>query len=92
MTTGVAQEQPTKVAVISSDAGSINAPIEISEDIMEGMVSLPYGWGHDLEGSRTTVAASRPGANSNSLASAVADAVSGNARLNAIPVTVSLNA
>ncbi len=77
-----------QVAAISSDVGSIAVPIEISDDIMEGVVSLPHGWGHDLEGSQMAVAASRPGANSNILASTMVDPMSGNARLNAIPVTV----
>jgi anaerobic selenocysteine-containing dehydrogenase len=82
---GLSEDQ---VAAISSDAGSIDVPIEISDDIMEGVVSLPHGWGHDLEGSQMAVAASRPGANSNILASTMVDPMSGNARLNAIPVTV----
>jgi anaerobic selenocysteine-containing dehydrogenase len=86
---GLSEDQ---IVAISSDAGSITAPIEISDDMMEGVVSLPHGWGHGLDGSRMAVAANRPGSNSNILASTTVDPMSGNARLNAIPVTVSINA
>jgi hypothetical protein len=52
-------------------------------------VSLPHGWGHDVDGVRLSVAAGRPGVNSNVLAgTATYDPLSGNAVLNGIPVTV----
>jgi hypothetical protein len=56
---------------------------------MVGVVSLPHGWGHDAPGSRLTVAARRPGVNSNILSDEQEiDPLSGNAVLNGIPVTV----
>ena len=54
-----------------------------------GVVSIPYGWGHNLAGSRLAVASARPGVNSNILTDAGSiDPLSGNAVLNGIPVTV----
>ena len=75
---------------VSNPTGSVTARAEITEDIMPGTVSLPHGWGHDIAGTRLSVAARRPGVNSNLLTSgAKLDALSGNAILNAIPVEVS---
>jgi anaerobic selenocysteine-containing dehydrogenase len=73
---------------VSSPAGMLVVPVEISDDIMPGVVSLPHGWGHDLEGSALTIASGRPGVNSNRLSTGEIDPVSGNAVLNGIPVEV----
>jgi anaerobic selenocysteine-containing dehydrogenase len=45
----------------------VSAPAEITAAVMEGVVSLPHGWGHDQDGARLAVAAARPGANLNAL-------------------------
>jgi anaerobic selenocysteine-containing dehydrogenase len=73
---------------VSSAAGMLIVPVEITEDIMPGVVSLPHGWGHDLDGSLLSVASDRPGANVNRLSTGDIDPVSGNAVLNGIPVEV----
>ncbi len=73
---------------VSSAAGMVTVPVEISEDIMPGVVSLPHGWGHDLEGSSLSVAAERPGVNTNRLSTGDMDPISGNAILNGIEVEV----
>jgi anaerobic selenocysteine-containing dehydrogenase len=76
-------------ARITSTAGSIEAPVEVSDEMMPGVVCLPHGWGHDRDGVRLSVARGRPGVNNNRLAPAdLVDAISGNAVLNGIPVTV----
>ncbi len=76
-------------ARIASRVGEVEAPVTISDEMMPGVVSLPHGWGHGLEGIHLGVAASRPGVPSNFLADPEAiDALSGNAVLNGIPVTV----
>jgi anaerobic selenocysteine-containing dehydrogenase len=76
-------------ARITSAAGTIEAPVELSEDIAPGVVSLPHGWGHDRAGVRLGVAAAHPGVNNNLLAPAtLVDVPSGNAVLNGIPVTI----
>jgi hypothetical protein len=56
---------------------------------MAGVVSLPHGFGHDRPGTRQSVARAHAGANVNLLSDASArDVPSGNAVLNAVPVTV----
>ncbi len=72
---------------VRSEAGELLAPVELSEDMMPGVVSLPHGWGHNDPDARLAVAATRPGVNSNILSARSAiDPLSGNARLNGIPV------
>jgi len=57
---------------------------------MPGVVSLPHGWGHDLEGARLALAAERPGANLNAvLDDRLRDPLSGNAVLSGVPVVMS---
>ena len=64
-------------------------PVEVTDAIAPGTVSIPHGWGHDLPGSRLRVAAEHAGVNSNRLADdTLMDAVTGTAVLNGIPVTI----
>ncbi|HEX5897698.1 MAG TPA: molybdopterin oxidoreductase family protein, partial [Thermoleophilaceae bacterium] len=79
-----------EIARVSSVAGSLDAPVETTEDIMRGVVSIPHGWGHGAEGARMGVAAEHAGVNSNVLADeSMVEPLSGNAVLNGIPVEVS---
>jgi anaerobic selenocysteine-containing dehydrogenase len=73
---------------VSSAAGTLTVPVEITDAIMAGVVSLPHGWGHDLDGSALSVAAEHPGVNANRLSTGAMDPISGNAILNGIPVEV----
>ena len=74
-------------ARVRSRAGEIVADVEVTDAIMEGVVSLPHGWGHGQPGARMRVAAENAGVNSNVLADELAvDPLSGNAVLNGIPV------
>ena len=81
-------------ARISSRVGSVVAPVEVTEDLMPGVVSLPHGWGHDAAESQLRVAKDHAGVNTNSLTDDRAyDEASGTAVLFGTPVTVeSLNA
>ena len=73
--------------LVTSRVGEVVAPVEITDGIREGVVSLPHGFGHDLDGIALRVAQARPGVNSNLLADEEAiDPLSGNAVLNGIPV------
>ena len=76
------------LARISSEVGELTAPIEVTDEIMAGVVSIPHGWGHDVDGVRLGVASEHPGVNSNLLAPVAVDLPSGNAVLNGIPVEV----
>jgi anaerobic selenocysteine-containing dehydrogenase len=66
---------------------SIVVQVELSEEMMPGVVSLPHGWGHDLPGTRMDVAAQRPGANLNALLDEnLRDPLSGNAVLSGVAI------
>ncbi|MGB5211531.1 MAG: molybdopterin-dependent oxidoreductase [Gammaproteobacteria bacterium] len=76
-------------AMVSSRVGRIEVTVEVSDEIMPGVVSLPHGWGHDRPGIRLRVASQHPGASINDLTDDRAvDQLSGNAALSAVPVTV----
>jgi anaerobic selenocysteine-containing dehydrogenase len=76
-------------ATVRSRVGEVQAPVEVTDTVMAGVVSLPHGWGHDLAGTRLAVAGRHAGVNSNVLTDGEQlDPLSGNAVLNAIPVTV----
>ena len=76
-------------ATVTSRVGAVTVPIEITDDIRPGVVSLPHGWGHSEPGTGMRVAAEKPGVNSNVLTDDRAlDPLSGTSVLNGIPVTV----
>ena len=76
-------------ARVTSEAGTIEVPVEISDEMMPGVVSLPHGWGHDRPGARLSVAREHAGVNSNLLAPThFFDTLSNNHAVNGIPVEV----
>jgi anaerobic selenocysteine-containing dehydrogenase len=76
-------------ARIRSRVGEVIAPVEVSDEIMPGVVSLPHGWGHDRDGVRLRIARRHPGTSVNDLTDHErVDPLSGNAALSAVPVTV----
>ena len=79
----------TDTAVITGPAGKLEVPVEITDAIRPGVVSLPHGWGHDLPGTRLSVAATQAGVNVNSLLdSSLIEPLSGTSVLNGVPVEV----
>jgi anaerobic selenocysteine-containing dehydrogenase len=83
---GVRSGAPARV---TSEAGSLEVPVEVSDEMMPGVVSLPHGWGHDRAETRKRVARAHAGVNSNLLApGALTDPISNNAVVNGIPVEV----
>ncbi|MFD0656527.1 molybdopterin dinucleotide binding domain-containing protein [Thermocatellispora tengchongensis] len=75
-------------ATIRSATGELTVPLEPTDAIMPGVVSLPHGWGH--HGTPQRVAAGHPGVNANTLTDDTPlDAPSGTAVLNGVPVTLS---
>ncbi|HZX38660.1 MAG TPA: molybdopterin oxidoreductase family protein [Streptomyces sp.] len=77
-------------ARITADGGEVEAPVEITDSVRTGVVSLPHGWGHSRPGTRMSVAAARPGVNVNQLLDGSRlDPLSGTAVLNGFPVEVS---
>jgi anaerobic selenocysteine-containing dehydrogenase len=56
-------------AEVSTPTGRIVLPVEITDDIMPGVVSVPHGWGHDRSGIGQAVAAAHAGASINDVIS-----------------------
>jgi anaerobic selenocysteine-containing dehydrogenase len=76
-------------ARVTSNTGSIEITVEVTDAVMPGVISIPHGWGHDEPDIRLSVAAEHAGANSNTLADeTLIDPLSGNAALNGIPVEI----
>jgi anaerobic selenocysteine-containing dehydrogenase len=74
-------------ARIAHDGRAIEVEVEISDEMMPGVVSLPHGWGHDQPGSQLSVAGANPGGNLNALMDENRrDPLSGNAVLSGVEV------
>jgi anaerobic selenocysteine-containing dehydrogenase len=77
------------VVTVASSAGRLDVPVEVTDAIKPGVVSMPHGWGHGKSGTRMAVANDSPGVNTNVLSPPeFLDEPSGNGALNGIPVTV----
>jgi anaerobic selenocysteine-containing dehydrogenase len=76
-------------ARVTSRAGEVVAPVEVSDELRPGVVSLPHGFGHDLPGVRMGVARAHAGVNVNIVSDeGFLDVPSGNAAFNGVPVTI----
>ncbi len=76
-------------AVVRSRVGAVTAKVEVTDDVMRGVVSLPHGFGHGREGVELRIARAKPGVSINDLTDeARIDALTGTAVLNGVPVEV----
>ena len=76
-------------ALVRSRVGEIVVPVEISEEMMPGVVSIPHGWGHDRPGNQIEVAQQHAGESINDLTDhRLIDALCGTAAFNGTSVTV----
>jgi anaerobic selenocysteine-containing dehydrogenase len=76
-------------AIVKGPGGELVAPVERTDAMRRGVVSLPHGWGHDRRGVKLEVAAAAPGVNVNQLNDGTQlDPLSGTAVLNGIPVHI----
>jgi anaerobic selenocysteine-containing dehydrogenase len=74
---------------VTSRTGGIEAPLELSDAMMPGVVSLPHGWGHDRPGTRMDVARTHAGVSFNDVADdTLVDRLCGTSVLNGVPVRV----
>lgn len=77
------------MATVTSRVNSVDIPVEVSDDVMPGVVSIPHGFGHGRKGVGLSVAREKPGVSINDLTDTERfDPLSGNAVLNAVAVTV----
>lgn len=74
---------------IRSRVGQIEAPVELTEDVMQGVVCLPHGYGHDRAGVQLRVAQAHAGVSVNDLTDdRLLDVLTGNAVFGGVPVSV----
>ena len=74
---------------VRSRVGTVEVPIEISDEMMPGVVSIPHGWGHDRVGVQLEVAQQHAGGSINDLTDNLAiDALCGTAAFNGTWVEV----
>ena len=79
-----------QMITVSSEVGSVIVPLEVTEDIMQGVVSLPHGYGHNRKGTKLNVAEKHAGVSINDLTSdAIVDPLTGNAAFSGQIVSVS---
>jgi anaerobic selenocysteine-containing dehydrogenase len=80
---------PGQKVSVRSKVGSVVVPLEISEEMMPGVVSIPHGWGHDRPGIQLAVAQGHAGESINDVTDSLAiDAVCGTAAFNGTWVNV----
>lgn len=80
---------PGGMVTLSSRVGSLDVAVEASNDMMRGVVSLPHGFGHHRKGIRMRTAAAHAGVSCNDVTDEHhLDALSGNAAVNGVAVTV----
>lgn len=74
---------------VSSEVGQLILPAEVTDNIMEGVISIPNGWGHNLTEGTIKVAESVAGESINNLVSTeFYDSITGMARLSGISVSL----
>lgn len=74
---------------VASRVGRVTVTAEVTDDMMPGAVSLPHGWGHGRKGVGWQTAAAHAGVSINDLTDPERYCrLTGNAVLNATPVTV----
>jgi len=74
---------------VRSRVGEVEVRLEISDEVMQGVVCLPHGWGHDRPGMQLELARAHAYASINDLTDETwIEPVVGNAILNGVPVEV----
>ena len=76
-------------AAIRSRVGEVAAPVQVTDDVRPGVVSLPHGWGHNRPGVRQRVAVAHAGVSFNDLSDEQElEPLTGTAILCGVPVEV----
>lgn len=76
-------------AKVTTATGAIELPVETTDAMMRGVVSVPHGWGHARPGVQLRVAAKAPGVSINDIIDpARVDELSGTSALSGQPVEV----
>lgn len=74
---------------VRSRTGTVVLPLEVSDEMMPGVVSIPHGWGHGRRGIRLRVARQNPGESINDVTDELStDDLCGTAAFNGTRVSV----
>jgi anaerobic selenocysteine-containing dehydrogenase len=74
---------------VRSSVGAVQLPVEVTDEIVRGVVSIPHGWGHARSGTLLRTANANPGVSINDLAdSSRVDPLCGNAAFCGEPVSI----
>ena len=78
-----------QVVKVTSDIGQVKLPIEITDHIMKGVVSIPHGWGHHRKGTNLEIAQQHAGISINDLTNPKnMDTLTGNADFSSTKVKI----
>jgi anaerobic selenocysteine-containing dehydrogenase len=76
-------------ARVSTSIGAITLPVEVTDEMMRGVVSIPHGWGHGRTGTRQRIASAHAGESVNDILDpSRTDQLSGTSALTGQPVEV----
>ena len=74
---------------VTSNVGQVKLPIEITDTMMQGVVSIPHGWGHYRKGTKLSIAQKYAGISLNDLTnSKQIDVLTGNADFSGTKVKI----
>lgn len=78
-----------QIVAIQSKTGKVEILAEITESIMESVVSIPHGWGHGRKGIKMSIAEAHAGVSINDITDEnFIDELTGNAAFSGVPVRV----
>jgi anaerobic selenocysteine-containing dehydrogenase len=77
------------VVRLSSSRGSVQASVELTDTLAQGVVSLPHGYGHHRDAAQLNVARAHAGVSINDVTdTSFIDGLTGTAALNGVSVTI----
>ena len=78
-----------ELVVVKSRVGEVQIKAEVTDEIMEGTISIPHGWGHHREGIKMNVASTHAGVSMNDLVDdLLVDELCGVSVINGVPVEI----
>jgi anaerobic selenocysteine-containing dehydrogenase len=78
-----------QMVLVSSKTGKVKIQAELTDTIMESVVSIPHGWGHSKKGTKMKIAEAHAGVSINDLTDAnFIDELTGNAAFSGVPVQI----
>ena len=80
-----------QTVTVTSEVGQVKLPVEITDAIMQSVVSIPHGWGHNKKGTNIKVAQKHAGISLNDLTNHLQiDKLTGNADFSGTRVNIGI--